>query len=119
MAERATNLNYIVDMSWSKPQYGPRGQELNWMQSCMQSHDAFCGCNDPVSHLIKTALQHGGVLEFNKTKLKQLCHDTTETTTPDGDDTDDHTTGPEGDLDFGDLDKLFEEEDPFGEKDSG
>ncbi len=42
-------------MSWSKPQYGPRGQELNWMQSCMQSHDAFCGCKDPVTHLIKTA----------------------------------------------------------------
>lgn len=108
-------------MSWSKPQYGVKGQELNWLQSCMQSHDSFCGCRDPVSHLIKIALQHGGVMEFDTKKLKQLakCHDTTDTKeTEDGDGTD-QKDGPEGDLDFGDLDALFDNDDPFIENDSG
>lgn len=107
-------------MSWSKPQYGPRGQDLNWLQSCMQSHDAYCGCNEPAIHFIKIALRHGGVMSFNENKLKQLCLPTTEDSTEhDGDDTADPTTGPEGDLDFGDLDKLFEESDPFEDPDSG
>lgn len=107
-------------MSWSKPQYGIRGRQLNWLQSCMQSHDCFCGCNDPVTHLVEIALQHGGVMNFNKTKLKQLCHHTTDDASiQTGDDTDKDTTGPEGDLDFGDLDKLFEEDDPFGEENTG
>ncbi len=53
-------------------------------------------------------------MSFNENKLKQLCLPTTEDSTEhDGDDTADPTTGPEGDLDFGDLDKLFEESDPF------
>lgn len=108
-------------MSWSKPQYGIRGRQLNWLQSCLQSHDCFCGCKDPVSHFIKIALQHGGVMEFDHQKLQQLCRSTTkDTTDQDGDNsTAADTSGPEGDLDFGDLDKLFEDADPFGDEDTG
>lgn len=108
-------------MSWSKPEYGIRGRELNWLQSSMQSHDCFCGCKDPVSHLIKIALKHGGCMDFNESKLKQLakCHATTDSTKDEDGTTTDQNDGPEGDLDFGDLNALFAGDDPFSENDSG
>lgn len=108
-------------MSWSKPEYGIRGRELNWLQSCIQSHDCFCGCKDPVSHLIKTALKHGGVMEFNEHKLLKLtkCQDTTTTTKEEDGTSTDQNDGPEGDLDFGDLNALFAGEDPFTDDDTG
>ncbi len=108
-------------MTWCPPLYGTRGQELQWLQGTLQNHDTFCGCKNPILHLIKIGLRHGGVQEFTEDNLKTFvkCHLTTEDTTEtDGKEPED-TPGPEGDLDFGDLDKLFEEEDPFTEESTG
>ncbi len=108
-------------MSWQTPQYGVRGRELNWLQSTLQSHDCFCGCNNPIRHLIEVALKHGGVYDFTVKDLKELtkCHDFTEDhhgeTTPDAD----AGTGEDIQLDVGDLEKLFAQDSEFTEDDDG
>lgn len=110
-------------MTWQPPQYGVRGRENCWINSLMQSHDTFCGCNDPILHLMKTAINRGGIFSFNQEKAKELlqCRPTTtdqETNTgeTDGEGGD---TGPEGDLFFGELEKLFEDDNPFTDENTG
>lgn len=109
-------------MTWKPPQYGVRGRENCWISSTLQCHDTFCGCDKPILHLIKKALKEGGILGFDKEEAIKLlqCH-TTETTKEDGGalSTATEKDGPEGDLMDGELEKLFEEEDPFTSDDTG
>ncbi len=116
-------IYFFTDMSWKKPEYGIKGRELCWLNSTIQSHDCFCGCNDPITHMIKLCIDKGGVFNFNIESAKKLlkCHSTE--TTPDAGfgetTTEKEDTGPEGDLNFGDLEKLFEEDTPFEDESSG
>lgn len=106
-------------MSWSKPKYGPRRQELNWINGTIAFHDSFCGCEEPILHLVNTALKNGGIFNFNTKTLKQICLSTDADTTKEDGDNGDQDTGPEGNLDFGDLERLFDEEDPFTDTSTG
>ncbi len=110
-------------MSWCKPHYGVSGREQTWVNSIIQTHDMFCGCNEPIIHLVNVAIKKGGIFGFDKEKAKQLllCHHTT-TEEKDGlgeTPTEEEGPGPEGNLQFGDLEKLFEEDTPFEDDDSG
>lgn len=108
-------------MSWKQPQYGVRGRELNWLQGTLQNHDCFCGCDNPVKHLIETALKHGGVYDFSVKTLKELlkCHDFTDdhhgNAIPEKDGGSDDDTPP----DVGDLERLFAQDSDFTEEDAG
>lgn len=109
-------------MTWKPPQYGVRGRENCWISSILQGHDTFCGCDKPILHLINRAVKEEGLLGLNKeqaTKLQKCL--TTENTKEDGALTTTATEkdGPEGDLMDGELEKLFEEEDPFSSEDTG
>lgn len=109
-------------MTWQQPQYGVKGRELNWLQSTIQSHDCFCGCNNPVKHLIEIALRSGGVFDFKAEDLKEFtqCHPTSED--HHGKDTGGKgvaITAPDDNIDLGDLERLFEEDTDFTETDSG
>lgn len=108
-------------MTWQPPQYGVRGRELNWLQGTLQHHDSFCGCPDPVSHFIKTALKHGGVMQFNEDKLQQLakCHLTTAAPHGEPGKENERTGAADDQLNIGDLEKLFEEDTDFTEEDDG
>ncbi len=109
-------------MSWQPPQYGVKGREQNWIHSLMSTHDCFCGCNDPITHLIKVTTKDPGYFNFNKqTALKLLqCPSTTTTEETTGDKDGDHKQDGEEDiLDDVDLQKLFDEDGPFDESDTG
>lgn len=99
--------------------YTPRRQELQWIGSIIQSHDCFCGCDNPVGHLATIALRKEGIYGFNKESLKQLCQEFTEETSGDQQDGDNNAGAAEDIVDFGILEKLFEEDGPLTENDSG
>lgn len=40
---------------WSPPTDDERVRERKWLLSVLQSHSAFCGCNDPIGHLCRLA----------------------------------------------------------------
>lgn len=108
-------------MTWKPPQYGIRGRENQWIGSIIQTHDCFCGCDDPLKHLIYTATKRGGLYGLKedtaKTILKCLSTKTEDGSTQTSGEED--AAGPEGDLDFGDLEKLFEEDGPLTEDADG
>lgn len=109
-------------MTWKPPQYGVRGRENCWISSILQGHDTFCGCDKPFLHLIKRAAKEDGLLGLNREEaIKILQCPTTQTTKEDGAlcTTATEKDGPEGDLTEGDLERLFEEEDPFSSDDTG
>ncbi len=41
------------------PQYNLDGRQSLWVESCIQSHDAWCGCNNPAIHLLNCLLPPG------------------------------------------------------------
>lgn len=53
---------------WKAPKYGPGRQELNWLNSCISSHDFICGCDDPAKHLLILLCQKSGFTEIPKQK---------------------------------------------------
>lgn len=107
-----------MSSSWKPCLYGPKRQELNWINLTCATHDQFCGCDNPIEHLCKIALKKEGIFGFTKENLQQLCHDFT---TEDG--TGDHGKDGDGEKeelpDFGDLEKLFEEDGDFAPTTSG
>lgn len=49
-----------VHMSlWRPPVYNVPGQERQFYESCLRSHDAFCGCGDFITHLNNLATRIG------------------------------------------------------------
>lgn len=106
--------------TWKPPKYGVKAREQGWINNIIQTHDLWCGCNDPITHLVTTAIKKGGIFGFNKESAIQLlqCHSTQQD--GDGDkDGEKEDCGPEGNLDFGDLDRLFEEDTDFEEESTG
>lgn len=85
---------------WKEPVYGPKRQELNWLNGCITMHDNFCGCNTPADHLINLLATKSGYQVVKNTKCPTGIKDT-------------ETTGKEEDigLDDGELERLFAEED--------
>ncbi len=59
-------------MSYKPPVYGPKGQEQNWINSIVQTHDCWCGCDDPLLHLFTSAIKKGGIYNFNTESAKKL-----------------------------------------------
>lgn len=110
-------------MSWKKPEYGIKGRELCWLNSTIQSHDCFCGCNDPISHMIKLCIDKGGVFNFNIENAKKIlsCQstDTTQNAGSGETGTEKEDSGPEENLDFGDLERLFAQDTDFEDENSG
>lgn len=44
---------------FTAPQYNHLGRQQLWVDSCILSHDAWCGCNCPIAHLIDSILPLG------------------------------------------------------------
>lgn len=101
--------------------YGVGGREQGWINATIQMHDIFCGCNDPILHMVNLAAKKGGIFGFDTNKAQkilQCLHTTTEPVVGHGEThTDDGDDGPEGNLEFGELEKLFEEDSPLEEND--
>lgn len=100
---------------WKPTPYGPRGRDLQWINTCMGAHDMYCGCEEPPKHLLCILLQHSGKLGLQKKHIKitQKClgygeekEDTTDGTH--GSTTVD--TAVDDNIDIGDLDALFAED---------
>lgn len=97
---------------WLPPIYNVSGREQQWVNSIVNMHDTFCGCTGPFYHLMYILQKKGGFNQLTTKEENQIkkclsihsgdCTDAATTTEPaDG--------GPEGDIDFGDLDALFSE----------
>ena len=41
------------------PRYNLHGRQQLWVESCIQSHDSWCGCNHPAIHLLSCLLPPG------------------------------------------------------------
>lgn len=82
-------------MSYSK--YKPanssqKNQERNFLNLIYSGHDFFCYCNDPTDHILHL---------LKPTTKEEPCHGDTPTTKENGD----------PDIDVGDLERLFAEDD--------
>lgn len=84
---------------WKEPCYGPKRQELNWINGCITWHDNICGCNEPAEHLLFKLAEKSGYLLVKKQKCLT-----------DGGETKD--TGKDDDigLEDGELERLFAED---------
>ncbi len=109
---------------WTPSKYGVRQKETNWLNLTMHGHDMFCGCETPMLHFLQAAKERGGIFGLPEQKLDKIitCLSTTAAAGDHGDTTteDKATKDQEEDiLDDVDLEKLFEEEDPFSEDSDG
>lgn len=93
-------------MSLKPPRYGPRGLELQFLNSIYQNHDLMCGCEDQLLHIL-SIISRNNKTNLSDTKLQEIkCLLTGETTG--------ETEEPAGAadvldaIDDGDLDALFE-----------
>ncbi|BAA93608.1 hypothetical protein TTMV3_gp1 [Torque teno mini virus 3] len=101
---------------WKPTPYGHRQKENNWINEIIHFHDNFCGCDEPIKHLIWKLAHNAPQLNIEKEDLQKLqkCLPTTTTDGTTGEDQ--HTDAADGDadnIDEGDLDRLFEED--FGD----
>lgn len=39
---------------WKKPPFTPRQHDTHWMNLIFSTHDLYCGCKDPILHLMYT-----------------------------------------------------------------
>lgn len=109
---------------WKPPVYGVAGRELQWLNNTIQAHDMFCGCDNPALHFIEILAKkstHFGLNATQLTKIEKCLFGTAtkETQTDSSGESADETTGPEGALEFGDLEKLFEQDGTFEEPTTG
>lgn len=109
---------------WKPPLYGVQGRELQWLNNTVQAHEIFCGCDTPIQHFVfaftKRATNYGLTADNLDSMRKCLTFTQDAGTQTDGtSDEEDGIGGPEGDLSPGDLDKLFEGDDPFTTEDTG
>lgn len=86
--------------------YGPKQLETNWVNNIFHSHDLFCGCDNPLKHLIIILNKQGKAPKPESEAKNILCLITGE-----GDSTDPEEE-PFGD---GELERLFAE-DPSGDE---
>lgn len=93
---------------FSPPKLSTKQQKLQLVNAFITSHDLVCHCKNPGYHSLLIATEQIGkeLTPKEKTQIKQCLGE--EDTTGDG---------AEGDLGYGDLDKLFAED--FTEEDAG
>lgn len=105
---------------WKPPVFTNSQLELQWINNTVQAHELFCGCTAPLQHFFQTCIKKSSYLGINKNNL-QKCLTFTETTgtQTDGTSEEDNAAGPEGDLIYGELEKLFENDGEFKEEDEG
>ncbi len=89
---------------WKKPPYTQRQQDTAWMNLIFSSHDLYCGCNDPVLHLMYTINRDNNAPKPVE-DLQNLKCLLTGITGKETEDTEDGGFGP------GDLERLFAEDD--------
>ena len=89
---------------FQQPNYSTKQKENVIINGFIHQHDCFCTCNEPAFHCASILLKKLGpeLSTQNKKQLQQCLGTTTDTTAAEGGDVDN--------LDFGDLDKLFEED---------
>lgn len=109
---------------WKPPVYGVHGRETQWLNNTVQSHDMFCGCDSPFEHLILAYAKRSHLYGATPNSLEKIqkCLTFTEDKNTQTDGSSEEETengGPEGDLNFGDLERLFEEDGPFTENAEG
>ncbi len=97
-------INYILQMFIS-PCTTTKQKQLLLVNNFVSGHDLLCCCKSPAFHCAQIIIQQLApeLKEKEKEQLKQCL-----TTEPSGDTAAD--PGPEGDLDFGELEKLFEQD---------
>lgn len=83
--------------------FNNKKDQLKFINACISIHDIGCDCYNPAFHTAKLILQQLApeLKQQEKDQLKQCLGDTTATTTADGD----------IDIDTGDLEQLFAQED--------
>lgn len=113
-----------MSTTWTPSKYGVRQKETNWLNLINHSHDMFCGCETPMLHFLKAAKSRGGIFGLPEKQLDNIisCLSTTEAAVFPGNSTIElKTTEDQGEdiLDAGDLEKLFEEDEPFTEDSDG
>ncbi len=97
---------------WLPPIYNVSGREQQWVNSIVNMHDTFCGCDGPFHHLIYILQKKGGFNQLTakeENNIKKCLTTPTEPTTDAATSTAEENGNPEGDLDFGDLEALFSE----------
>lgn len=113
-----------MSLFWKPPVYGVEGREVQWLNNTVQAHDMFCGCDEPFKHFVFAFAKKSHRYGITADNLDQMrkCLTTTEdkeTQTDGSTDTEPEDGGPEGDLTYGDLAQLFEQDGDFTEEDKG
>lgn len=82
-----------------------KAKQLQWLNGIVHLHDCFCECDGPLQHTIGLIVHKEPEIKFNteETDLLKKCLTTGENTAA--------TTPGDGDIDFGDLERLFTEDD--------
>ncbi len=107
---------------WKLPVYGVKGRIGNWINNIYITHDMICGCDNPILHLINEVTIRGGISGLTSKQIetiKQCLGESDHTAASGTEDIKQETGDPADNIDFGDLNKLFEEDDGFGGDDSG
>lgn len=88
-------------------------KQLKWMNGLCYLHDNFCDCYNPLAHTVSLIIEKEPKIQFSapEKKLIEKCLSGEDDTAIV------HTDGDAGDIQPGDLEKLFEE--PFGEDAEG
>lgn len=101
-----------MSFPWMPPIYNVKGRTTQWINSCVSTHDCFCGCDKPLYHLIYELQKQGGFHQIGveEENLIKKCLGTRTVATTDAS----TTTAPEepeleGDINIGDLELLFAE----------
>lgn len=96
-----------MSFPWKPTPFGPKGREQQWINTCMNAHDTFCGCDNPGDHLLLAVAQRSGYLGIKENTLTKCHHiiagDTTDEKDPIGEDAIDG-------LEPGELEKLFNQD---------
>lgn len=95
------------------PRYNLDGRQQLWVDSCVQSHDTWCGCNNPTAHLLNCLLPPGHKDRYLTVQL--LIEKAYNTKWPSGGTEETNTTTQEeehGEEDKEDIENL---EDAFGD----
>lgn len=97
---------------WMPPIYNVNGRATQWINGIVTSHDIFCGCDKPFYHLFYLLNKKGGFNQLSIQEENQIkkCLGLTTAETQDAGTSTADAPGIDENLDFGDLEKLFEED---------
>lgn len=118
----------FTDMAfpWMPTIHNVQGRTNSWINGIVQHHDTFCGCDKPFFHLFYHLHKNNGYPQCSIPELNEIkkCLGGTETNTTltggtSEEPKEESTNGPEGDLDEGELLRLFDEDGPLTEDSPG